>query len=249
MNSLNHQYIEIEQEYSYAYLRRDAIQEANSLSGILDKYSTELDEAGFGEADRNAFKLAIADLLAKDTSQKNAMELVRQKTAVQNDAMDAALELIRTSQNAARVAYGEDDKAMMREFHVGKEKMNTVKTMMTELAYMKCVAVKHQSDLAKNGFTADDIASFDTLSQNLNTSDMEQENAKKAQATATDVRDTSADMLQKSIKKIRNVAKVKFRKDDDILNEFSSVIIHRSATKAQPPQPVAEQKKGWEGLR
>jgi hypothetical protein len=221
----------------------DAIQEANSLSGILDKYSTQLDEAGFGEVDRNAFKLAIADLLAKDTAQKNAMELVRQKTVAQNDAMDAALELIRTVQNAGRAAYGEDDKTILKEFHVGKEKINTVKVMMTELAYMKCVAVKHQTDLAKNGFTADDIASFDTLSQNLNTADMEQENAKKAQATATDVRDTSADMLQKLIKKVRNVAKVKFRKDDDILNEFSSVIVHRGAAKVQPPQPVTEQKK------
>lgn len=75
----------------------EVVQEANSLSGIMDKYSAPLDEAGFGEPDQNAFKLAIADVLAKDTAQKNAMELVRQKTAVQNDTMDAALELIRTS--------------------------------------------------------------------------------------------------------------------------------------------------------
>ena len=34
----------------------DAIHETNSLSGFLDKYSAQLDEAGFGEADRNAFK-------------------------------------------------------------------------------------------------------------------------------------------------------------------------------------------------
>lgn len=108
---------------------------------------------------------------------------------------------------------------------------------------MKGVAIKHQTDLAKNGFTADDIASFDTLSQNLNTADMEQENAKKAQASATDVRDKAADALQKLIRKVRNVAKVKFRKDEDILNEFSSIIVHRSAAKEQPPQPT-EQKKG-----
>jgi hypothetical protein len=222
----------------------EVVQEANSLSGIMDKYSTPLDEAGFGEAEQNAFKLAIADVLAKDTAQKNAMELVRQKTAAQNGAMDAALELIRTSQNAGRAAYGEDDKTVLKEFHVGKEKINTVKVMMTELAYMKGVAIKHQTDLAKNGFTADDIASFDTLSQTLNTADMEQENAKKAQAGATDVRDKAADALQKLIRKVRNVAKVKFRKDEVILNEFSSIIVHHSAAKAQPPQPAAaEQKK------
>ena len=222
----------------------DVIQESNSLSGIMDKYSAPLVEAGFLEADQNAFKLAIADVLAKDTAQKNAMELVRQKTVAQNDTMDNALELIRTSQNAGRAAYGEDDKTVLKEFHVGKEKINTVKVMMTELAYMKGVAIKHQTDLAKNGFTADDIASFDTLSQSLATADMEQENAKKAQATATDVRDKAADALQKSIRKIRNVAKVKFRKDDDVLNEFSSVVVHRSAVKIQPQQPIVEQKKG-----
>jgi hypothetical protein len=119
----------------------------------------------------------------------------------------------------------------MKEFHIGKEKINTVKVMTTELAYMKGVAIKHQSDLAKNGFSADDIATFDTFSLNLATADTEQENAKKAQASATAVRDKSWDSLQKLVKKVRNIAKVKFRKDDDILNEFSSITVRRTTIK------------------
>ena len=225
----------------------ETIQEANSLSGVMDKYASPLDDAGFGEPERNGFKLAIADLLAKDTAQKNSIEIVRQKTEAQNKAMTDALELIRTTQNAARAAYGETDKTVMKEFHVGKERINSVKVMTTELSYMKGVAINNQTDLAKNGFSADDIASFDTLATNLATADMEQENAKKGQASFTSSRDKAWDVLDKLIKKVRNIAKVKFRKDADILNEFSSVIVKRGGrgggSDETPPTPPTDTKK------
>jgi len=215
------------------------IQEGNSMSGIMDKYSARLEEAGFGEAERNGFKLAIADTLAKDTAQKNAVELVRQKTEAQNVAMNASIKHIRGSQNAARAAYGEDNKAVLRELHTGITKLNTVKAVVTELAYMKGATIKRQSDLAKNGFSADDIASFDTFRLNLTNADTGQENAKKAQVTATAARDKSAKALAKLIKKIRNIAKVKFKNDEDILKEFGSITVRRSGgggKEEEPPQ-------------
>jgi hypothetical protein len=225
----------------------ETIQEANSLSGVMDKYASPLDDAGFGEPERNGFKLAIADLLAKDTAQKNSIEIVRQKTEAQNKAMTDALELIRTTQNAARAAYGETDKTVMKEFHVGKERINSVKVMTTELSYMKGVAINNQTDLAKNGFSADDIASFDTMATNLATADMEQENAKKAQASFTSSRDKAWDVLDKLIKKVRNIAKVKFRKDEDILNEFTSITVKRGGKggggEETPPTPPTDTKK------
>ncbi len=220
----------------------EVIQEANSLSGVMEKYSVQLGEAGFGETERNAFTLAIAETLAKDTAQKNGLEIVRQKTAAQNDAMADALELMRAAQSAARAAYGTANSTIMKEFHVGKEKINTVRVMTTELAYMKGAAVAHQSDLAKNGFTADDIASFDTISQMLTTTDAEQENAKKAQTSATTARDKAADALQKTMQRVRNIAKAKFRKDEIILNEFSS-ITRKNGAKVAAQAPQAEEVK------
>jgi len=201
----------------------ETVQEANSLTGVMDKYAAPLNDAGFGEPERNGFKLAIADLLAKDTLQKNSVEFLRQKTEIQNSAVNDALGLFRATQTAAKAAYGENNQTMKKEFHIGKDKLNSVKVLTTELTYMKGVAIKHQSDLAKNGFSADDIASFDTLALKLTATDVEQENAKKAQASATAVRDKSWDVLDKLIKKVRNIAKVKFRKDEDILNEFTSI--------------------------
>ena len=109
--------------------------------------------------------------------------------------------------------------------------------MVTELAYMKDVSIKRQSDLAKNGFTANDIASFDTLSQNLITADTEQENAKKSQVSATSFRDKSADELQKQIKRVRNIAKAIFKKNEEVLNEFSSITVQRSSAKKETPVP------------
>jgi len=218
----------------------EVIQEANSLVGVMEKYSSQLDEAGFDETERNGFKLAIADVLAKDSAQKNALEIVRQKTAAQNDQMNEGLGLIRASQTAARAAFGQNNTTILKEFHVGKDKLNTVKTITTELAYLKGVAIKHQTELAKNGFSADDITSFDTLSQSITSADTEQENAKKAQGSATALRDKSADALDKLIKKVRNIAKVKFRKEPEILNEFSSITRKSSSAKAEPtpaPQP------------
>lgn len=218
----------------------EAIQKANALTSVMEKYSTELAEAGYDETERNSFKLAVADVLAKDTAQKTAMELVRQKTAAQNGAMNNALGHIRASQNAARAAYGEDNSTILKEFHVGKEKITTVKIMVTELAYMKEVAVKHQTNLAKNGFSANDIALFATLIQNLTTADVEQENAKKFQVSATSVRDKAAEDLQKQIKRIRNIAKAKFKKNEEILNEFSSITVKRTSAKEETPATLQQ---------
>ena len=219
------------------------VQEANSLLGLMEKYSAPLDEAGFGETERNGFKLSIAEVLAKDTAQKNAVEVVRQKTMEQNDALAAALQQIRASQNAARAAFGENNSARMKEFHVGKERLNTSSTLITELAYQKDVAVKYQTELTKNGLSVDDIAAFDTFALGLTKADKEQENAKKAQVTATAGRDKSADALDKLIKKVRNIVKVKFRKDPDVQKEFSSITRKAASAKEEPAPKVAEQKK------
>lgn len=218
------------------------VQESNSLLGLMEKYNAPLDEAGFGEPERNGFTLAIAEALAKDTAQKNAVEFVRQKTVAQNDALAAALQQIRASQNAARAAFGEGNTTRMKEFHVGKERLNTSSTLITELAYQKDVAVKYQTELTKNGLSVADIAAFDTFALGLTQADKEQENAKKAQVSSTAARDKAVDALDKLIKKVRNIVKVKFRSDPDVQKEFSS-ITRKAASAKEETAVKAEVKK------
>jgi hypothetical protein len=44
-------------------------------------------------------------------------------------------------------------------------------------------------------------------------------------------------------KKVRNIAKVKFRKEPEILNEFSSITRKSGGTKEEPLAPATEQPK------
>ena len=108
---------------------------------------------------------------------------------------------------------------------------------------LKGVATKYQTDLTKNGFGVDDIAAFDILSTGLTSADAEQENAKKTQVSAAAARDKSADALDKLIKKVRNIVKVKFRTDPDVQKEFSSITRKAAGAKEEAATQTAEVKK------
>jgi len=96
----------------------------------------------------------------------------------------------------------------MKEFNVGGQTITTVKSMMSGLKYMKGVAQKRVTDLAGAGLKQADLDAYDTIIADLDDTDSRQENAKKKQKSATYVRDESMDALRKTMKKIRNKAKV-----------------------------------------
>lgn len=211
------------------------VQSAKALLGVCKKYLKTDANEGISQDDIDLLQTRVDDASMKDTAQKKAVETLGNLTNLQNGIMEKGFGLIRKTQSAAKAAYGEDNKPKMKEFHVGGDSLRTVKAMMSELKYMKSVATDHKDDLAKSGLKDSDIANFDVISAELSDSDTQQENAKKIQKRSTKERDDSLDVLQKAMRRIRNVAKSVFADQAAVLIEFEPVAEGRSAAKKNPP--------------
>jgi hypothetical protein len=209
-----------------------AVQEGNVLLGIIKKHASELAGNGIEAADIQALQNAIADTLAKNTLQTDAVQAVNDLTVLQNKSMEKGLALIRKTQNAAIAVYGED-KSRRKEFHIGMGSITTVKVMTTELVYMKGVADKRRVDLAKRGLKDADIAAYDTVIVELTDNDAAQEAAKKIQKEATAARNVSVEALNKMMKSLRKAAKVAFADKPEMLVEFETITAVHSGKKQE----------------
>ncbi len=218
------------------------VQEGNVLLGTSTKYAAGASGDGISAEDIQSLTTTIADATTKDTMQKTAMQTVADLTAQQNKGMERGLAHIRKTQNAAKAAFGENDRQRMKEFHVGGNSLTTVKAMVTELSYMKSTAATNKTELAKSGFKDADLTEFDTITQALSDVDVKQENAKKVQKNATTARDEAMNGLRGVMKKIRNTAKVIFAGRKDVLVEFEPIPAGRSAAvkKEEPVKPAGQ---------
>jgi len=182
----------------------------------------------------------LDDASAKDTEQKQAVGKAIAKTNLVNGSMSKGHDLIRKVQNAAKGTYAEDDNAKMKEFHIGgKSRIDTEKAMLSELKYMKTVAIGNKSDLAANGVDNDDITAFDGIIAELTSNLADQKNAQKVQKAATAARNVSIKALQKSMNKIQKSAKAIFAKQPSVLTEFESIHDGRHGTRKDKSQPPA----------
>jgi hypothetical protein len=218
-----------------ALVVNEILQDANVLGKTVAKYATEMADAG---VTATMVESTAGDLAEKDKQQKLAVDLVAKKTALQNQIMQDGMDAINKIQNAAKSAFGKN-KTITKEFHIGIDKPVTVKGMMRELAYIKDTATTYVDDLKKNGIKDADIAVLDTIADGLKEADADQEQAKKLQVNATADRDKALQVLKDLMTKIRNNAKVVFAKNDNVLNEFSSILNTKSSKKVTPPPASA----------
>ena len=185
----------------------EVVQDAKSLATAANNHTASATEEGINPDDIQGLTAAIADTTTKNKLQQDAVQAVSDLTDAQKKTMERATALIRKTQAAAKGTYGEENKQIMKEFHIGSQTITTVKSMMSELKYMKGVAQKRLTDLTGAGLKQTDVDAFDTIGADLDDIDGRQENAKKKQKGATQVRDESMDALRKLMKKIRNKAK------------------------------------------
>jgi hypothetical protein len=212
----------------------EVVQDAKSLEATAKSHAASQTEDGISQGDIQNLTAGIADTQTKNETQQGAMQNVINLTDAQNKTMERSQALIRKLLSAAKGAYGEDSKVAMKEFHVGSQPNSTVKGMMSELKYLNGVAAKRAADLAKSGFKQSDIDKLEEMGTELDDNDTRQENAKKKQKSATQVRDESMDALRKTMRKIRNKAKVIFADKPSILLEFESITIKKSGKKQEP---------------
>jgi hypothetical protein len=159
---------------------------------------------------------------------------VNRYTDAQDRAEARAHTLIAKERDAARGRFGRQDEQMMREFAVGKPRPTSVKELATLLAYMKKAAEKYAGDLAKNGFKGADLSALTAVASELETADVSQELAKKAQKNATQARNDAVCVLRQTMQKVRSTAKSVFAGRRDVLTEFESTV-RAKASRAKEP--------------
>lgn len=195
---------------------------------------------GISSEQIQSLQSAMDDVDVKNTDQEKAVEFEGKQTGFVNETMAKGHALITKTHNAAQAHYGKDNKARNREFHIGGKAVTSVKSMRSELKYLKSVATDNNADLAKHGFKDSDIANFDTISAELKTNSANQKNAQKLQKGATKERDASMKNLQKVVRSIQHDAQVIFEKEPSILVEFESISDGHHGAKAAPAPPVPE---------
>ncbi|MBI1804081.1 MAG: hypothetical protein HY033_05000 [Ignavibacteriae bacterium] len=217
------------------------LEDARVLDGVARKHAADLVNAGVTSDELAGLEALINTASEKDTQQKQSQNTTHAKTQAQNDAMARSAACIRKLQTAAKAVFLKD-KSKLKEFHIGAKPPATVKAMSTELAYMKEIGEKYKVELAARGIKDADIASLDTCANDLTTANVEQENTRRLQVTATNVRDKAIRDLKDAMYRLRKSAEIQFGSNSDVLNEFRTIIVQRAAKKTngapEPTQPV-----------
>ena len=203
----------------------EKLQDANSLKETTTKYQAEMAEVGVNNELSTDFNNRIQNVTAKDTAYKESINLIRQKTVEQNNALQQSRTAIRIVKDAGMdVYYGQPN--IIPEFHPGIT-INTVKAMLSELPYFIELTIRRMEKLSEAGIGqphADELSRCYSLVQ---TSDSEQENAKRMRNTAKNELKGALTNLQEIMYRIRKKAAVRFAGSPDIRNEFRTIIVRR----------------------
>ncbi|MBN2353471.1 MAG: hypothetical protein JXD23_12940 [Spirochaetales bacterium] len=144
--------------------------------------------------------------------------------------MEKAFVLVRKLRAAAKVCFGDKDKQVMSDSRVGKI-LNSVKNMLSELAYLKTAVAKCDGQLA--GFGVRDVASLDTTARELSAAYETQVNAVNLRKAARALRDKALSALLAAVRRVQNAARSLFGDDKVIMTEFGLVPKQRAAKKTK----------------
>ena len=216
----------------------EKLQDANFLKETTAKYQTEMAEAGFNDELATDFNNRIQNVTTKDTAYKQAINLVRQKTVEQNDALQQSRTAIRIVKDAGMdVYYGQPD--IIAEFHPGTT-INTVKAMLSELPYFIELTTRRMDKLSEAGIGQPHLDELSRCYTLVQTSDSEQENAKRMRNTAKNELKETLASLQEIMYRIRKKAAVRFAGSPDIRNEFRTIIVRRRKKAEGESEPETE---------
>ena len=210
------------------------VQDSTALLQAIDGNRAAMDAKGYTETRYTALVNAKDDLIQKEAAQQRAVKLVVEKTAAQNDSIKSVAGIVQQIKEAAKSAFGKDP-AKLKLFKVGDKIPNSVKSLRSVTEYTMQLALEYHDTLLANGITQDDIDALNSSYGLLISTDASQENAKKLQATATAVRNGSADKLKDLLQRTRSFAKSCFAKSPEILLQFKAIPKGRASAPAEPP--------------
>ena len=181
-----------------------------------------LTEKGFTEAAYTGFVEARNALKTTELAQQKAVKNAGDKTAIQNAVMQEVTELLKSVRNAAKSAFGKDER-ILKQFKIGEKIPGTVKKLSTTCEYMVTVVEDKKTDLLKSGLVQADLDSLTSAKERLESSDAEQELAKKQQESATLVRDKAAKLMKEKLDSLRNFVAAAFAKKPEIAVQFKPI--------------------------
>jgi len=202
------------------------IQDANKLLGTTKKYAEPLTAVGVTAARILELETAIQDLVQKDTASKEAVNYKRGKKVTQDQQISLSHSAIWKIRETAKIPY-HTDKAVKKDFHIGTPIPSDVKSLITELAYMKEVATRYFDTLKNHGIAATDLENLTTCLNDLMTVDSAQETSKDTYKQAIITRDLSLEALKEIKFALRKSADICFIDNPEIRDEFKSIIVTR----------------------
>lgn len=124
--------------------------------------------------------------------------------------------------NAAKSAFGKDER-ILKQFKIGEKIPGTVKKLSTTCEYMVTVVEDKKTDLLQSGLVQADLDSLTSAKERLESTDAEQEQAKKLQESATIVRDKAAKVMKEKLDSLRNFVAAAFVKKPEIAVQFKPI--------------------------
>jgi hypothetical protein len=208
----------------------EALEDAESALLTAKKYPAELNENGTTAEDLLALEAQIAVVRKQTVGQQNAKTDAKGATKEQNDAVARSTRFIKRVKLMAESVF-KKDKQMLSAFHVKQAIPTTVKSLATELDYLKDVAATNKGKLAKKGLKDADLEKMTALKAELTGKDVNQENKKRTGTDATKQRNAAVDMLNDMVIDVRISAELAFADDASKLNEFKTLFPHRATKK------------------
>ena len=136
--------------------------------------------------------------------------------------MQEVTELLKSVRNAAKSAFGKDER-ILKQFKIGEKIPGTVKKLSTTCEYMVTVVEDKKTDLLQSGLVQADLDSLTSAKERLESTDAEQELAKKLQASATLIRDKAATQMKEKLDKLRKFVLAAFAKKPEIAVQFKPI--------------------------
>lgn len=198
------------------------LQDSNAALSAVDANRPALTEKGFTEAAYTGFAEARNALKTSEVAQQKAVKTAEDKTAIQNAVMQEVTELLKSVRNAAKSAFGKDER-ILKQFKIGEKIPGTVKKLSTTCEYMVGVVEDKKTDLLKSGLVQADLDNLTTAKERLESSDAEQELAKRQQESATLVRDKAAKLMKEKLDSLRNFVQAAFAKKPEIAVQFKPI--------------------------
>lgn len=198
------------------------VQDSDALYKAITNHRAAMEAKGFTEERLSTFVSAKENLRLKEVAQQKAVKFTDDKTAEQNALMKNIHDAIVSLRNAAKSAYI-DNPQKLNIFQIGETIPASVTKMRPMCEYLTGVITEESAVLLKNGLTQEDLDVLGTSYNDLKATDADQENAKKLENAALQVRDKAEADLRKQVTKTRKFALACFAKSPEILVEFEPI--------------------------